>query len=82
MYREALRLRREWQTEERLDWPGDNSADVLRFTRPGGWLVVTNFSTGPVAVPGRVLLSSGPLTFDGRVPRDTTVWVDTRTAGA
>jgi alpha-glucosidase len=82
MYRQALSLRREWQGAESLDWPGDNSADVLRFTRPGGWLVVTNFSAGPVTVPGRVLISSGPLNFDGRVPRDTTVWVDTRGTGA
>ncbi len=43
-----------------------------------GTLVITNVEADePVTIPAgaEVLLSSGPLTADGRVPRDTTVWV-------
>ena len=39
-------------------------------------LVVTNLGADPVALPaGEVLVASGPLTDDGAVPTDTTVWV-------
>jgi alpha-glucosidase len=78
MYREALRLRRELTAAEELTWQDDQEeTGVLRFGRPGGWHVITNFSAEPVDVPGRVVLSSGPL-HDGRLPRDTTAWVSTR----
>ena len=80
MYRTALRLRRELQGAEQLIWPDEHSTDVLRFSRPGGWQVVTNFSAEPVDVPGRIVLSSGPLR-SGRVPRETTVWLSDRAVG-
>ena len=39
-------------------------------------LVVSNLGADPVALPaGEVLVTSGPLTDDGAVPTDTTVWV-------
>ena len=39
-------------------------------------LVVANLGADPVALPaGEVLVASGPLTDDGAVPTDTTVWV-------
>jgi alpha-glucosidase len=74
MYRSALRLRRELQGAERLDWQ-DESDSVLHFSRPGGWHSVTNMGEQPVPLPdGEVLLSSAPLDA-GRLPPDTTAWV-------
>ncbi|MEU8615406.1 DUF3459 domain-containing protein, partial [Actinoplanes sp. NPDC048791] len=53
----------------------DTPADVLAF-RNGGLLVLTNFGDAPAELPlnARVQLASGPLTDDGRVPQDVTVW--------
>ena len=42
-------------------------------------VVVTNLGAEPVALPeGEVLVASGPLAADGRVPTDTTVWASAR----
>ena len=40
-------------------------------------VVITNLGVEPVAVPGGALslVSSGPLTPQGLVPTDTTVWL-------
>ncbi|MET0493490.1 MAG: alpha-amylase, partial [Actinoplanes sp.] len=53
----------------------DTPAEVLAF-RCGGVLVMTNFGDTPAELPVgvRVLLSSEPLTDDGKVPTDVTVW--------
>jgi alpha-glucosidase len=74
LYRAALALRHELQTDETLDWV-PAPADVLRFARPNGWQVVTNFGTDPVPLPeGELLLTSEPL--DGTLlPGSTTAWV-------
>lgn len=75
LYREALRLRRELQTAERLEWIETGRPDVLRFARPNGWQVVTNFGTEPFdlgAEAGDVVLGS---LEDGAVPAETTVWL-------
>jgi alpha-glucosidase len=59
--------------------------DVLAFVNGSATgepvLVVTNFGAEPVAPPegATLLLSSGPLGDDGRVPTDTTVWLAWRT---
>ena len=75
MYREALRVRRQLQGAEELEWVPTGSPDVLHFVRPGGWHCVTNFGTGPVSLPGGVVrVSSVPLT-DGRLPGECTVWL-------
>ena len=75
LYRRALGLRRELQTEESLEWVPADSSDVLHFVRPGGWHCITNFGTEPVALPaGTVRVASGPLT-GGRLPAETTAWV-------
>ena len=74
-YRRAIELRRELQTEERLDWLDTESSDVLHLRRPNGWEAITNFSCGPVALPeGEVLLASGPLVGD-QLPGETTAWL-------
>ncbi|GAB3453933.1 glycoside hydrolase family 13 protein [Kineococcus endophyticus] len=77
LYRQALATRRRLQGAEELEWL-ETPADVVAFARPGGWTCLTNFGDEPVDVPaGRVVLASGELT-DGRVPADTTVWVQTQ----
>jgi len=77
LYRNALKLRRQLQTEEELEWV-ESSKEVLHFKRPGGWTVVMNFGEEAVAVPqGKVLVSSAELE-DGKVGEDTTVWVKAR----
>ena len=74
-YRRALQLRRELQGDEDFTWIDGPHADVLHFTRPGGWHTITNFGSAPVELPdGRVLLSSSPLE-DGELPAATTAWV-------
>ncbi|MFH8252007.1 glycoside hydrolase family 13 protein [Microbacterium sp. B2969] len=75
LYRQALALRAELQTGEKLEWLPSVDASVLHFARPNGWQSVTNFGAQPVALPaGTVLLSSGPL--DGEMlPGNTTAWL-------
>jgi alpha-glucosidase len=75
LYRAALRLRREHRLGTGdLTWV-ETPADVLAF-RSGNVLVLTNFGSVPAELPAgaTVLLSSEPLTGDGRVPQDVTVW--------
>ncbi|HET6240716.1 MAG TPA: alpha-amylase family glycosyl hydrolase, partial [Arthrobacter sp.] len=74
-YRQALKLRRELQGAEELEWLPAASPEVLHFRRPGGWHSVTNFGGEPVELPaGTVLISSAPLV--GRfLPANTTVWL-------
>ncbi|MFT4295162.1 MAG: glycoside hydrolase family 13 protein [Micropruina sp.] len=74
LYRRALHLRNELETEESLEWT-QVAPTVLAFVRPNGWSAVMNFGTEPVALPeGEVLLASGPL-GDGELPGETTVWL-------
>ncbi|OZM80134.1 alpha-amylase family glycosyl hydrolase [Pseudonocardia sp. MH-G8] len=74
-YTRALAERRRLQTAESLEWAQDAPADVVAFTRPGGWTSITNFGTDPVPLPaGRVVVSSAPLP-DGQLPADTTAWL-------
>ncbi|MET8828970.1 glycoside hydrolase family 13 protein [Streptomyces sp. NPDC004610] len=82
LYRAALRLRRKLTEGESLVWAAETEAEtetgpgVLAFARTEGWRCLTNLSAAPVPLPpGEVLLASGPLTGDGRVGPDTTVWL-------
>ena len=75
LYRTALRLRATHGLGGgTLRWL-DTPADVLAF-RNGELLVLTNFGDAAAELPlnARVQLSSAPLTSDGRVPQDVTVW--------
>lgn len=75
LYRKALKLRRELQAGEELEWSETGSPDVLHFSRPGGWQSVTNFGDTAVELPaGTVLLSSSPLQ-DGKLPANSTAWL-------
>lgn len=80
LYHEALRLRRERfvPAGAALTWT-DLGADVLAFQRGQGLSVLVNFGADVVALPAgaSVLLASGPLTDDGRLPTDTAVWLTT-----
>ncbi len=74
VYREALRVRRDIQAPEHMEWV-DSPADVLHFVRPNGWHVVTNFGTELVELPeGEVLAVSTPL-VDGKLAGEATAWV-------
>jgi alpha-glucosidase len=74
LYRGALALRRALQTTERLEWLDTGRADVLRFRRPGGWEVVTNFGAEPYPLD-RVDAAITSLPLDGdRLPGEATVW--------
>ncbi|WP_228479833.1 glycoside hydrolase family 13 protein [Microbacterium abyssi] len=74
LYRRALALRHQLQTEESLEWVPTDDADVLHFRRPDGWEVMTNFGEEPVPLPGgQVMLSSRRV--DGELPGETTVWI-------
>ena len=75
LYRRALDLRHELQTDEQLAWVETGRDDVVAFERPNGWTVVTNFGTAPAALPaGEVLLSSSSVEGDV-LPGETTVWL-------
>ncbi len=82
LYRTALKLRRELDElgDGDLEWL-DGPEQVLAFARPADadgvrFQCWTNLGSEPVALPaGEVLLASGPLTEDGALPSDTTVWL-------
>nr|WP_175578366.1 glycoside hydrolase family 13 protein [Bifidobacterium jacchi] len=88
-YRRVLALRHELQTvDTRCTWLAEDRPSGLRdgadgqpggviaYRRANGWANITNFGATPAALPkGDVLLASGPLTDDGRLPQDTSVWL-------
>jgi alpha-glucosidase len=75
LYRQALRLRRQLQTTETLEWLPTDRPDVLHFVRPGGWHCLTNFSTEPVALPEGVLRVNSGSHPAGVLAGETTVWL-------
>jgi len=75
LYRRALALRRELQTEESLEWVETGRDDVLHFRRSNGWEVVTNFGSEPFALSRHdAVISSRPLDEHDALPGDATVW--------
>lgn len=79
MYRQALKLRRELQSGELLDWVELGHPDLVSYIRPNGWQVVSNFSTKAAPLPAgldlsRVVLSSGD-DADASIPAETTLWI-------
>lgn len=89
LYRKALSLRHnlmpqdtelQWLDEDRpsdvRDGADGQRGGVIAYRRSNGWASVTNFGEQPVELPqGEVILASGELTADGRLPQDTTVWL-------
>jgi alpha-glucosidase len=75
LYRQALRLRRELQSAESLEWVETGDPDVVHFVRPGGWHCITNFGSTPFRLPaGTVRVSSAPFEH-GLLTGATTVWL-------
>jgi alpha-glucosidase len=88
LYRRALRLRRKHLGPAPLEWldPGRRRAGsrrrdtLLAFRRGPGFACVVNLGASPVVPPTGldpglgVLLASGPIGRDGRIPSDTAVW--------
>ncbi|MER5939238.1 glycoside hydrolase family 13 protein [Streptomyces sp. NPDC001928] len=75
LYRRAVALRPEFG-DGSLSWlPAPES--VLAFTRAPGTTCVVNLADAPADLPDHteLLLSSGPLDPDGRLPKDTAVWL-------
>jgi alpha-glucosidase len=77
LYRRALAIRRAHEAlgDGSLSWV-EGPAAVLSFAREPGFLCVVNLAADPAVLPqGAVLLASGPLGDDGRLPPDTAVWI-------
>jgi alpha-glucosidase len=78
LYREALRLRRAEPGfgDGPMRWL-PSTPGVLALARGEGLVCVVNFSgpAAPLPAHSRVLLASGPLDDEGRLPRDTAVWL-------
>jgi alpha-glucosidase len=76
LYREALRIRRAYRLGAgSLEWWTGGGTEVVGF-RNGEVLVLANLGAEPLELPtgARVVLASGELDPDGRVPVDTAVW--------
>ncbi len=77
LYRAGLRLRREHGlgTGE-LTWV-DGAAPGLLTAANGDVLVIANLGSEPAALPegAELLVASGELTLDGRLPVDTSAWL-------
>ncbi|WP_093713794.1 glycoside hydrolase family 13 protein [Actinacidiphila alni] len=54
-----------------------SAPEVLAFSRDGDFVCVVNLGAAPAELPAHteLLLTSGPLADDGRVPSDTAVWL-------
>jgi alpha-glucosidase len=77
LYRSALTLRRAHAAlgDGSLEWV-DAPDGVLAFARDPGFLCIVNLATESVPMPaGGVMLASGPLADDARVPPDTALWI-------
>ena len=75
LYRTALKLRRELQAAEELEWLETGNPDVLHFSRPGGWQSVTNFGDTAVELPAGRCCSAALRWTDGKLPANTTAWL-------
>ncbi|MEV6504584.1 glycoside hydrolase family 13 protein [Streptomyces sp. NPDC051642] len=77
LYRDAIRLRPVFG-DGPLTWlPAPDG--VLAFARAEGVICVVNLADTPADLPSqaRLLLTSGPLDDQGRLPRDTAAWLHT-----
>ena len=82
LYRTALGLRRQLAAlgDGRLTWL-DVGPEAVAFHRDPGFACVVNIGDRTLAIPdellrnGEVLLASGPLGEDGRIPGATAVWL-------
>lgn len=89
LYRKALAIRHELRNEDTdVTWLAEDRASdipdgangypggVIAYARSNGWADLTNFGREPIELPqGEILLASAPLTDDGRLPQDVSVWM-------
>ncbi|MDR1393768.1 MAG: glycoside hydrolase family 13 protein [Bifidobacteriaceae bacterium] len=74
-YRAALALRREFQTDEQIEWL-ELGPEAVAFRRRNGWTCVTNFGTEPLALPaGRIVLRTDGAADRPTIPAATTAWI-------
>lgn len=77
IFRAALTLRRSLVTDEELTWQESGNPQVLHFTRPNGWVSITNFGDQPFDfsdIDGRYIHASAKV--EGRIlPPSTTLWL-------
>ena len=76
MYRSALALRRAFRLGAgALEWSEARGSEVVCYVN-GEVTVLANTGPTPAPLPaGEVLITSGPLTADGLLPPDVTVWL-------
>jgi alpha-glucosidase len=78
LYRAALKLRRAETGlgDGPISWL-DAGPGVLAFRRTEEFICVANLADSPAELPAHseLLLTSGPLAEDGRIPKDTAVWL-------
>ncbi|MYT68933.1 MULTISPECIES: glycoside hydrolase family 13 protein [unclassified Streptomyces] len=78
LYRTALEIRRGGPGfgDGPMSWLAAEDG-VLAFSRPGGLLCVVNLRDRPAELPpyDRLILTSGPLDGQGRLPSDTAAWL-------
>lgn len=79
LYRAALHARRQLQSAEKLEWIETGHENMLAFSRPNGWVNVTNFGSQPLSLPAQLaqahlVLASGQYS-GGDLPGATTVWL-------
>ena len=75
LYRQALRMRRELQCEEQLEWGPLTSPTVLDFIRPNGWRCITNFGSATVALPKCDVVLASAQIADDELPVNASAWL-------
>ena len=75
LYRQALRIRRELQCEEQLEWGPLTSPTVLDFIRPNGWRCITNFGSATVALPKCDVVLASAQIADDELPVNASAWL-------
>ena len=81
LYRAALGIRRAHPAlgDGALEWDESAPSGVLSFSRRPGFRCVVNLSGAPVSLPpgAELLVTSAPLTADGRLDADAAAWLST-----
>jgi len=77
-FRELIRVRRLLSPATGIEWRSHVGDAALCFRSTAEWTTLVNFGSDPVALPaGRVLVTSAPLTPEGRLPGNSAAWLGT-----
>ena len=75
LYRRALELRRNLQTQETVKWL-DLGENIVAFSRPNGWTSITNFGDTPAQLPeGDVLIRTDGAPTGSKLAPNATAWL-------